>query len=144
MDPKNGRRVYVPSTKTFGNVVKEGGILGIPSSYAIVDDVGKKLLFMGDKVDFAYVDSSKTVNGEAIDVPPDVAPMIKDEFSPLEAKKKISEIYSTDLTDRERAFREFRPEDKRPATRKKKSTSKPTKSVAKSTKSAKTSRAKKS
>lgn len=141
MDSKNGRRVYVPSTKTFGTVIKEGGILGIPSSYAIVDDVGKKMVFVGDKLEFVYVDSSKNVKGETIDIPPDVVPMIKQTYSPLEAKKKIDQIYSTKSDERELAFAEFESEDNRPATTpaattKKKSTTKSTKS----TKSTKTTR----
>lgn len=136
MDSKNGRRVYVPSTKTFGTVIKEGGILGIPSSYAIVDDVGKKIVFVGDKLEFVYVDSSQNPKGETVNIPPDVVPIIRETCSPLEAKKMINEIYSTKPDERERAFAEFKSPATSPAQSKKKST-KSTKSTAKSTKSTK-------
>lgn len=107
MDSKDGRRVYVPSRKVFGSIVKSGGILGIPSSYAILDDTGKRLVFVGEKIEFVYVDSSSNVKGENVEIPPDVVTDIRSNFSPGEAKKKIEELYSTDIADRETKFREY-------------------------------------
>lgn len=65
------RRVYVPSRKTFGYIVKEGGILGLKSSFAVVDDNGKRLLFVGDTPEFVYTDTSENTCGQKCDVPED-------------------------------------------------------------------------
>ena len=61
MKLKAGRRVYVPSQKIFGTVVREGGILGLPASYAVVDDLGKKSVFFGDNID-NYLDKERLID----------------------------------------------------------------------------------
>lgn len=131
---EEGRRVYVPSTKTFGTLVREGGILGLKTSYAIVDDLGKKTVFIGDKAEFVYVDSSETVAGGKTEIPQDIVPTLRKNFAPTEARKKTLEFYNLGLEDREKECRNLlgcadKPEDKRPATRKSKRSSRRTKSA---------------
>lgn len=96
-----GRRVYVPSTKTFGTVVRHGGVLGLSKSYAIVDDLGKKTVFIGDDIEFVYVDSSEKMSGEKVDIPQDVVPTIIKDNSPMEARKMTLDLY--DLCPEERS-----------------------------------------
>lgn len=72
LDLGSGRRVYMPSTKTFGTIVKKGGILGLDHSFAVVDDAGTKSVFVGDNLTFVYVDTSKNVAGEMVAIPRDV------------------------------------------------------------------------
>ena len=121
---QEGRRVYVPSTKTFGTIVREGGILGLKASYAIVDDLGKKTVFIGDKVDFVYVDSADS------EIPQDIVPFLRENFTRTEVKKKTQNFYNLGPEDREKECRNLlscaddKPEDKRPATRKSKRVSK--------------------
>lgn len=47
----SGERVYVPSTNTFGTIFKEGGILGIKNSYSVIDDAGRRQIFVGKSLD---------------------------------------------------------------------------------------------
>lgn len=101
---EEGRRVYVPSKTAFGNVVKEGGILGLPASYAVVDDVGNKLVFFGDQIDFVYVDTSKDSFGKKCQIPIDVVSDMKTNFAPGESKKMIHELYSLSPEERLKAF----------------------------------------
>ena len=121
---QEGRRVYVPSTKTFGTIVREGGILGLKASYAMVDDLGKKTVFIGDKVDFVYVDSADS------EIPQDIVPFLRENFTRTEVKKKTQNFYNLGPEDREKECRNLlscaddKPEDKRPATRKSKRVSK--------------------
>lgn len=94
MKLKAGRRVYIPSQKTFGTVVREGGILGLSASYAVVDDLGKKSVFIGDNIEIVYVDSSEKVNGEKVErIPPDVVPHFQKNYTPQEAKKMTADLY---------------------------------------------------
>lgn len=108
MKLESGRRVYVPATKTFGTIVRQGGILGLRESYAIVDDVGSKTVFVGDKIDFVYVDTSTTLSGEKITIPPDVVPEVKKQYSPPEATKLVTDLYKTSLDDREKACQQLK------------------------------------
>lgn len=126
---EEGRRVYMPTTKTFGTIVREGGILGLKTSYAIVDDLGKKTVFIGDKADFVYVDSSETVGGGKTEIPQDIVPILRKNFTPTEARKKTLDFYNLCPEDREKECRHLlkcadKPEEKRPATRKSKRSSK--------------------
>lgn len=105
MKLESGKRVYVPSTKTFGTIVRQGGVLGLNSSYAIVDDVGKRYVFVGNNIEFVYVDSSQKVGGEDVEIPPDVVPQLPKKYSPGECKKLTVDLYKTDLDDREEAYR---------------------------------------
>ena len=102
---ESGKRVYVPSTKTFGTIVRTGGVLGLSASYAIVDDVGKRSVFVGKNVDFVYVDSSQTPGGEDVEIPPDVVPQLPTKYSPAESKKMTVDLYKTELNEREDAYR---------------------------------------
>lgn len=134
MKLESGRRVYMPSTKTFGTIVRQGGILGVTSSYAIVDDVGKRFVYVGGDIDLVYVDSSKTIDGEDAEIPPDVVPLLKDKYSRKEQIQMTRDLYETNIEDRENAYGKLMKglqsggtiitaEDKRPATRRKKSAS---------------------
>lgn len=105
MKLESGKRVYVPSTKTFGTIVRTGGVLGLSASYAIVDDVGKRSVFVGKNVDFVYVDSSQKPGGEDVEIPPDVVPQLPTKYSPTECKKMTVDLYKTDLHEREDAYR---------------------------------------
>lgn len=96
-----GRRVYVPSTETFGTVVRQGGILGLSESYAVVDDLGNKKAFIGNNIEFVYVDSSEKLSGEKVDIPIDVVPTIQKEHTPAEARKMTLDLY--DLCPEERS-----------------------------------------
>lgn len=129
---EEGRRVYVPSTKTFGTIVRQGGILGLKSSFAIVDDLGKKSMFLGDNIEFVYVDSSQTIKGTKVEIPQDVVPILRQKLTPTDARKKTVDLYNLSPEDRERECanilctnnQENKPEDKRPVTRKSKRSSK--------------------
>lgn len=103
MKLKAGRRVYMPSTKTFGTIVREGGILGLASSYAIVDDVGKRSVFVGDNIDFVDVGSSKKLDGNEVEIPPDVVPTLKARYCEKESRQMTQDLYKTNLEDRENA-----------------------------------------
>lgn len=99
-----GRRVYVPSKKTFGTVVREGGILGLKTSYAVVDDLGKKMVFIGEDVEFVYVDSSEDFKGNKVEIPSeDVVPQIQKEYSPTEARKMTVDLYEMSPEERGKA-----------------------------------------
>ena len=102
-----GRRVYVPSTKTFGTVVRQGGILGLAESYAVVDDLGKKKAFVGNNIEFVYVDSSETLSGENVDIPEDVVPTIQEEHTPEEARKMTIDLYDLCPDERGKACAEI-------------------------------------
>ena len=102
-----GRRVYVPSTKTFGTVVRQGGILGLSESYAIVDDLGKKKVFVGNNIEFVYVDSSEKLSGEKVDIPQDVVPTIQKEHTPAEARKMTHDLYDLCPDERGKACEEI-------------------------------------
>ncbi len=103
MKLQGGRRVYMPSTKTFGTIVREGGILGLASSYAIVDDVGKRSVFVGDNIDFVDVGSSKKLDGNEVEIPPDVVPTLKARYCEKESRQMTQDLYKTNLEDRENA-----------------------------------------
>jgi len=102
-----GRRVYVPSTKTFGTVVRQGGILGLSESYAIVDDLGNKKVFVGNKIEFVFVDSSEKLSGEKVDIPKDVVPTIQKEHAPAEARKMTLDLYDLCPDERSKACEEI-------------------------------------
>lgn len=122
MKLKNGRRVYIPSQKTFGTIVREGGILGLSGSYAVVDDLGKKAVFFGDSVEFVYVDCLEKVDGEKVEsslVPPDVVPHFQQNYTPQEARKMTAELYDSCPEKRVKIFEEFKAAPKaKKATRK--------------------------
>lgn len=75
-------RVYVPSTTCFGNIVKKGAILGVKDSFAVVDDTGRKSIYIGkNKGHFIYTESCCNCLGEHChDVPMDGYQMIKSEY----------------------------------------------------------------
>lgn len=102
-----GRRVYVPSTGTFGTIVRQGGIFGLSESYAIVDDLGKKQVFVGNKIEFVNVDSSETLSGEKVDIPLDVVPTIQKEHTPEEARKMTLDLYNLCPEERSKACEEI-------------------------------------
>lgn len=100
---ETGRRVYVPSTGTFGTIVREGGILGLAKSYAVVDDLGKQKLFVGEDIEFVDVASSETLYGEKVELPKDVVPTLREKFNPGEARKMVIDLYNLCPGDREKA-----------------------------------------
>ena len=58
-------RVYIPGTTRFGNIVKKGGLFGLKDSFSIIDDIGKKHVFLGKNIgNFFYVETSENCNGE--------------------------------------------------------------------------------
>lgn len=101
--------MYVPCKTAFGTVVKEGGILGLPSSYAVIDDVGNKLVFFGDKIDLVYVDTSKDSFGKKCEIPKDVVSDMKTKFAPGESKKMIHDLYSLCPEERLKVFNKKAP-----------------------------------
>lgn len=130
-----GRRVYIPSIGTFGSVVKEGGILGLSNSFAIIDDTGKKMVFVEDTPEFVYVDTKEDVSGNKVSIPDDVVPLFRKNLGQIEAGKMTKQFYEMKEQDRQVMCKEWmscegRPvskhvvEDKRPLTRKKKSSKK--------------------
>ena len=102
-----GRRVYVPSTETFGTVVRQGGILGLAESYAVVDDLGNKRAFVGNNIEFVYVDSSEKLSGEKVDIPQDVVPTIQKQHTPAEARKMTLDLYKLCPDERREACAEI-------------------------------------
>lgn len=119
-----GRRVYVPSKQIFGTVVREGGILGLKTSYAVVDDLGKKMVFVGDDIEFVYVDSSEDLNGNKVEIPSeDVVPQIQNEYSPHEARKMTIDLYEMSPEERGKACEKIL-KSKKTATAKKASSKK--------------------
>lgn len=124
MKLESGRRVYVPSTKTFGNIVRRGGILGLKESYALIDDLGKRVVYMGKPPEFVYVDTGKTVDGIEKSIPEDIVHCIREKLPAGEAAKKTKEFYQTPESDREEFCKKVLSgekknvtEDKRPSTR---------------------------
>ena len=60
-------RVYIPGTTLFGNIVKKGGLFGLKDSFSVIDDIGKKYIFIGKNIgDFFYVETSENCNGESV------------------------------------------------------------------------------
>lgn len=104
---QTGRRVYVPSTGTFGTIVREGGILGLARSYAVVDDLGKQKLFVGEDIEFVDVDSSETLSGEKVKLPEDVVPALRAKYSPAEARQKTIDLYNLCPADRGKASKDL-------------------------------------
>lgn len=113
-----GRRVYIPSTQTFGTVVREGGILGLSESYAVVDDLGKKQVFVGNKIEFVYVDSSEKLSGEKVDIPQDIVPTIQKEHTPEDARKMTLDLYDLCPDEREKACKEIMKSIQKPSAKK--------------------------
>ena len=60
-EPK--RRVYFPSTQTFGIILKEGGILGIPDSCLVEDESGKRTAYFGKNKmkDIVFIDTYMSI-----------------------------------------------------------------------------------
>lgn len=106
MKLETGRRVYVPSTETFGTIVREGGILGLAKSYAVVDDLGKKQVFVGD-IEFVYADSSEKLSGERVEIPQDIVPALREEYTPAEAGKMTRDLYKLSPEERGKACDEI-------------------------------------
>ena len=74
-------RVYVPSSGHFGHIQKKGGILGIKDSFAVIDDTGKRSIYVGKCLgDFTYCETKKTPLGDDCMVPHDGVTLIKKEF----------------------------------------------------------------
>lgn len=64
----SGERVYIPSKNAFGTIFKEGGIMGIKNSYSVIDDVGRRQIFVGKALDnIVFVKDCK--NGLGCDFP---------------------------------------------------------------------------
>lgn len=106
MDLAKGRRVYVPSKTTFGTVIKQGGILGLSSSYAVVDDIGNRMVYFGEKADIVYVDTKQNPCGRQVEIPHDVVDEIRKTHTPQEAKKMTDELYALCPDERVKAFDE--------------------------------------
>ena len=94
-------RVYIPGTTRFGNIVKKGGLFGLKDSFSIIDDTGKKQIFLGKNiVDFVYVETSENCKGEQCNegVPVDGYQIIKNEYP--RCTKYISTYYDMSLEER--------------------------------------------
>jgi len=94
-------RVYMPGTTRFGNIVKKGGLFGIKDSFSVIDDTGKKQIFLGKNIgDFVYVETSENCNGEKCNegVPVDGYQIIKNEYP--RCTKYISTYYDMSLEER--------------------------------------------
>ena len=118
-----GRRVYVPSTTTFGTIVREGGILGLAKSYAVVDDLGKKQVFVGDDIEFVYADSSEKLCGERVEIPQDIVPTLREEYTPAEAGKMTRDLYKLPPEERGKACDEILKKSTKKSKKTKKKTS---------------------
>lgn len=127
MDLVPGRRVYIPSKKTFGNVMKTGGILGIKSSFAVVDDTGNKLVYTMKVPEFIYVDTSEDVSGEKHDIPVDIVPIFREKLPLDKAINMTDKFYRMSNGDREKTCTDWMDcgnshpgivEEKRPVSRK--------------------------
>lgn len=95
-----GRRVYIPSKKTFGKIIRDGGILGLSNSFAILDDTGNRMVFMDKVPEFVYADTKQNVSGEAKEIPEDVVPMFKKNLTHEKCTKMTEEYYK--LSEEER------------------------------------------
>ena len=74
-------RVYIPGTTRFGNIVKKGAILGVKDSYAIIDDTGKRHIFIGkNKCQFVLTESGCNCLGNSVSCPVDGYTIIKSEY----------------------------------------------------------------
>jgi len=93
-------RVYMPGTTRFGNIVKKGGLFGVKDSFSIIDDTGKKHIFIGKNIgNFFYVETSENCNGECNkDIPEDGYQIIKNEYP--RCTKYISTYYDMSLDER--------------------------------------------
>ena len=93
-------RVYIPGTTLFGNIVKKGGLFGLKDSFSVIDDIGKKYIFIGKNIgDFFYVETSENCNGECNhDIPEDGYQIIKNEYP--RCTKYISTYYDMSLDER--------------------------------------------
>jgi len=90
----------MPGTTRFGNIVKKGGLFGVKDSFSIIDDTGKKHIFIGKNIgNFFYVETSENCNGECNkDIPEDGYQIIKNEYP--RCTKYISTYYDMSLDER--------------------------------------------
>ena len=127
-----GRRVYVPSQDMFGNVVREGGILGLKNSFAIVDDTGKRLVFVDKNPEFVYVDTCEDPCGHKKDIPEDVVSIFREKLPKNDSSKMVHDYCKLSREERDKMYTDWNHhlknntvpevvEDKRPVTRRKKS-----------------------
>jgi len=94
-------RVYIPGTTRFGNIVKKGGLFGLKDSFSVIDDTGKKHIFLGKNIgDFFYVETSKNCKEEPYNevIPADGYQIIKNEYP--RCTKYISTYYDMSLEER--------------------------------------------
>ena len=96
-----GRRVYIPSRNTFGKVIRDGGILGLSKSFAILDDVGNRMVFMEKIPEFVYVDTKQDESGDTKDIPEDVVPLFRKNLTHEKAEKMTAEYYKLSTEERE-------------------------------------------
>ena len=87
MDLTKGTRVFVRKTGEFAYVIKSGGILGIKDSYAIVDEMGSKIVFMGKTSEFVFIDTGMCPSGEVVEIPEDGVSLIMDFTTATKAKR---------------------------------------------------------
>ena len=96
-----GRRVYIPSKKTFGKVIRDGGILGLAKSFAVLDDTGNRMVFVDEIPEFVYADTKQDVSGETKEIPMDVIPLFKEKLTHEKCEKMTSEYYKLSPEERE-------------------------------------------
>ena len=102
MELKKAERVYLPSTGSFGNIQKKGGILGIKESYAIIDDSGKRTIYAGKTTgDFVYTESKCTSRGDRMEIPMDGVTMIKKDFKGTQCSKFLAKYSSMSAEEKE-------------------------------------------
>ena len=137
MKLEEGRRVYVPSRDMFGNVVRNGGILGLKSSFAVIDDTGKRLVFVDKNPEFVYVDTCEDVCGHKKDIPEDVVTIFRENLTKNDASKMTHDYCKMSREERDKMYNDWKHclnnpaapvpvpaevvEDKRPVTRRQKS-----------------------
>lgn len=64
MTENQKERVYLPGSEGFGDL-QQRGVLGVKNAYKIVDDDGKRVLFIGKTIDdVVLVNENKTGSGK--------------------------------------------------------------------------------
>jgi len=92
-------RVYIPVSTCFGNIIKKGSILGVKESYAVLDDTGKRSIYIGkNKCQFVYTETSRNCLGEEVSCPTDAYTIIKSEYP--RCTKFFSKFYDMTLDER--------------------------------------------
>lgn len=99
-------RVFIPSTNSFGSISKSGGILGLENSYRVVDDSGKRIVFVGKALENVVIVKDKKTGGGSVyeNIPKDGVLEIRNnkKLSLAECSSKIKEYMCAGCDDREK------------------------------------------